>query len=113
MVRKFEGLHRDKVTHWQKFLSERNLERVVVWGAGSKGITFVNVVPPAAGISALVDVNTYKQGRFAPRTGTPVLSPESLRGCLVDAIIIMNPLYRHEIAGIAKAIGLAPEIVVA
>ncbi|RVE90172.1 methyltransferase domain-containing protein [Sinorhizobium meliloti] len=113
LVRKFEGLHRDKVTHWQNFLSKHNLERVVVWGAGSKGVTFVNAVPLAAGIGALVDVNTYKQGRFAPGTGTPVLSPESLRGCLVEAIIIVNPIYRHEIARIANAIGLAPEIVVA
>ncbi|WP_366513094.1 hypothetical protein [Mesorhizobium sp.] len=43
-------------------------------------MTLVNVVPEGARISALVDINPHKQGRFAPSTGTPVVGRESLRG---------------------------------
>ncbi|WP_254023246.1 hypothetical protein [Mesorhizobium ventifaucium] len=82
LVRRFDQTYRDKVaggaiTH---YLATRNREQTVVWGAGSKGITFVNVVPEGARISALVDDNPHKQGRFAPGTGTPVVGRESLRG---------------------------------
>ncbi|RWK73542.1 MAG: SAM-dependent methyltransferase, partial [Mesorhizobium sp.] len=43
-------------------------------------MTLVNVVAEGARISALVDINPHKQGRFAPSTGTPVVGRESLRG---------------------------------
>jgi SAM-dependent methyltransferase len=113
LARTFERVHRDKITFWHNYLAARDPEKTIVWGAGSKGITFVNVVPLAARVSALVDVNTHKQGLFAPGTGTPVLAPEALRDRPIDTIIIMNPLYRDEIAGTAVALGLDPEIVVA
>jgi hypothetical protein len=109
----FERSYEEKITRWHHFLAARDPGTTVVWGAGSKGITFVNVVPLAAQIAALVDVNTHKQGRFAPGTGTPVLAPEELRKRRIESIVVMNPLYRAEIAGTAAALGLAPEIVVA
>jgi hypothetical protein len=84
-----------------------------VWGAGSKGVTFVNAVPGANRISALIDVNPHKQGRFVPGTGAPVLPPDALRGRRLQSIIVMNPLYRDEIASTAAALGLTPEIVIA
>lgn len=113
LTRKFERAHRDKIAHWQDYLAARDPEKTVIWGAGSKGITFVNMVPLAARVGALVDVNTYKQGRFAPGTGTPVVAPEALLGRSVDTIVVMNALYRHEIAGIVAALGVDAEIVVA
>jgi hypothetical protein len=71
------------------------------------------VVPGADRIGALVDVNPHKHGRFAPRTGSPILAPEALRGRPVESIIIMNSLYRDEIAGTLASLRLSPEIVVA
>ncbi|RWO13859.1 MAG: hypothetical protein EOS07_03345 [Mesorhizobium sp.] len=67
----------------------------------------------SARISALVDVNPHKQGGFAPGTGTAVVGPESLRGRPVRSIIVMNPLYRDEVAQAAHELGLAPDIIVA
>jgi SAM-dependent methyltransferase len=113
LVRNFESAYRDKVKRWHDYLGAHDPEKTVVWGAGSKGITFVNVVPLAERIGALVDVNAYKQGRFAPGPGTPVLAPETLRDLPVQSIIVMNPLYCDEIAATAATVGLTPEIVVA
>ncbi|WP_292160381.1 class I SAM-dependent methyltransferase [Mesorhizobium sp.] len=113
LVRCFDQTYRDKVAWWRDYLLERDPEQTVVWGAGSKGVTFVNVVPGGARISALVDVNPHKQGRFAPGTGTPVVGPESLRGRPLRSIIVMNPLYRDEVAQAANKLGLAPDIIVA
>ncbi len=107
LVRRFDQNYRDKVAPGGA------ITHYLVWGAGSKGITFVNVVPEGARISALVDVNPHKQGRFAPGTGTAVVGPESLRGRPVRSIIVMNPLYRDEVAQAAHELGLAPDIIVA
>jgi SAM-dependent methyltransferase len=113
LVRRFDQTYRDKVAWWRNYLSTRDPEQTVVWGAGSKGITFVNIVPEGARIGALVDVNPHKQGRFAPGTGTPVVAPESLRGKPLQSIVVMNPLYRDEVAQAAHKLGLSAEIIVA
>jgi SAM-dependent methyltransferase len=113
LVRDFDNVYRDKIKRWRGYLAARDPGRVVVWGAGSKGITFVNAVPGADRLAALIDLNPHKQGHFAPGSGTPVLAPEALRGQTVESIIVMNPLYREEIAAAAAALGLSPEIVVA
>jgi SAM-dependent methyltransferase len=113
LVHRFDRTYRDKVAWWRNYLATRDPEQTVVWGAGSKGITFVNIVPEGARIGALVDVNPHKQGRFAPGAGTPVVAPESLRGKPLQSIVVMNPLYRDEVAQAACKLGLSAEIIVA
>ena len=50
----------------------------VVWGAGSKGVTFLNVLKSDGAIDYLVDINPYKQGLYVPGTGQQVVSPDML-----------------------------------
>jgi SAM-dependent methyltransferase len=113
LVRRFEGVYVPKVRQWRDYLAERDPDAIVVWGAGSKGITFVNVVPGASRIGALIDVNPHKQGRFAPGTGTKIFPPESLRDRPIQSVIIMNPIYRSEVAETIAALNLSAEITVA
>lgn len=109
----FDKVYREKVAHWRSFLAARDPGRTVIWGGGSKGITFVNAVPGAERIRAIVDVNPFKQGRFAPGAGIPVVAPEALRGQQIQTIIVMNPLYRDEIAETARNLGLNADVHVA
>jgi hypothetical protein len=113
LVRSFDNAYREKVDYWRDYLALRDPSQTVVWGAGSKGITFVNVVPGADLIATLVDVNPHKQGRFVPRTGARVVSKQALTAQPVQSIIIMNGLYREEIATEVASLGLSSEIVVA
>ncbi|WP_287209827.1 class I SAM-dependent methyltransferase [Mesorhizobium sp.] len=113
LVRDFERAYRDKIERLGGYIARRNPQQIVVWGGGSKGITFVNVVPGADRIRAIIDVNPHKQGRFAPGTATPILAPEELRGQPVESIIVMNPLYREEITSLVAELGFTPEIAVA
>ena len=113
LMRKFASAYRDKLTHWRGYLTDHSPERAVVWGAGSKGITFVNVVPEADRIGALIDLNPHKQGRFAPCSATPVLAPPALRRRQIDSIIVMNPLYLDEISRAAADLGVTAAIVAA
>ena len=95
---------------WRERL--RALEgRAVVWGAGSKGITFVNALGLAAApIAAFVDLNPRKHGHHVPGAGVPVLAPAGLPGLRPELIVISNALYRQEIAETAARMGLSPQL---
>lgn len=87
--------------------------RVVVWGAGAKAVSFLNLVVPGdegAVVEALVDVNPAKQGTFLAGTGQPILAPESLRERPPDLVIVMNPAYRDEIAKSLRELGVACDV---
>jgi SAM-dependent methyltransferase len=113
LVDDFGRAYADKVSRWNGFLAQNDPAHVAVWGAGSKGVTFVNALQAGPNIAALVDVSPYKQGRFAPRTGTAVLAPEQLTSLSIRSLIVMNPLYRDEIKAATEALGLTPAILVA
>ncbi len=85
---------------------------MALWGAGSKGVTFLNVVPAAAGIHAVVDLNPRKTGRHIPGTGHAIVAPESLRADRVDVVLVMNPLYEDEIRRQVGNLGIGAEFAV-
>jgi hypothetical protein len=84
----------------------------VLWGAGSKGVSFVNILAASKGIGFLIDLNPYKDGRFVPGTGHRVRAPAFLADYRPDAVVVMNPLYADEIGRDLQAMGLSPEILV-
>lgn len=113
LVASFSEIYRAKIARWSDRLAAQYPAETVIWGAGSKGITFVNAVAGGGKISALVDLNPNKQGRFAPRYGTPVVSPGNLREQQVKTIVVMNPIYADEIARAAAAVAPRAELILA
>ncbi len=101
----------DKLAHWQGVVSalERTNKRAVVWGGGSKGVTLLNLLRPAC-VAGVIDVNPRKHGRYIPGTGHEILPPSRLPEIKPDVVIIMNDVYRNEIIGELRAMGLAPEV---
>ncbi len=84
--------------------------RVVIWGAGSKGITFANALGKAgAPLAALIDLNPRKYGLFAPGVALPVVAPETLSEIRPALVLISNALYEAEISTQVRAMGLAPD----
>ena len=68
LVDGFHKAYRDKVNSWQHTLLqlEQQEKRVVLWGGGSKGVTFLNVLDISyEQIEYIVDVNPRKQGKHA------------------------------------------------
>ena len=102
----------DKVGEWTTNLAriERAGERVAIWGAGSKGVTFLNTVGGGQNVVCAVDINTRKQGRFVPGTGQEVVGPERLASLGVDLVLVMNPLYIDEIAETLEGLGVSARI---
>jgi 2-polyprenyl-3-methyl-5-hydroxy-6-metoxy-1,4-benzoquinol methylase len=90
---------------------EKNGERAVIWGAGSKGVTFLNVFKDFTWIEYAVDINPRKQGMYVAGTGQRIVSPEFLREYQPDLIIVMNPVYNNEIAEIAEHLGIVARLI--
>lgn len=84
---------------------------VAVWGAGSKGVTFLNLVGPASSASAVVDINPRKQGRHVAGTGHSVVAPDRLTRHPPRSILVMNPLYVNEVRELTAELGLTARIV--
>ncbi|MEM8712154.1 MAG: methyltransferase domain-containing protein [Planctomycetota bacterium] len=87
-------------------------ERIAIWGAGSKGATFLNTMDAPDVIVCAIDVNARKLGRFIPGTGHQILGPDSIRDADLHEIVVMNPLYREEIARMASDSGSSAVVTV-
>lgn len=83
---------------------------VVIWGAGSKGVAFLTTLG-VTGIEQAVDINPFKQGKFLPGTGTPVVSPDEMRVARPEAVIVMNPAYCVEIQRQLDELGVETELI--
>jgi trans-aconitate methyltransferase len=94
-----EMFHR-KIEGWQAYVAHlsKHGSRVVVWGAGSKGVTFLNLLGDSSLVEYVVDINPGKVGKYIPGGGQRVISPEFLRDYQPDIIIVMNPVYQVEIS---------------
>jgi len=109
----FSKAYSEKVAKWNKKLDEMATQgkTMVVWGGGSKGVTFVNILDSKA-ISAIVDINPRKQGKYAAGTGHKYVSPEDLKAIQPDLVIAMNPIYKDEISSTVKSLGLDADVIV-
>lgn len=77
----------------------------IIWGGGSKGVIFALQLLRHGGINPdfVIDINPFKQGKYMPITGLPVLSPENGLAIMArrDAIFVMNSNYFSEIMAVA------------
>ncbi|PZF79274.1 class I SAM-dependent methyltransferase [Jiangella anatolica] len=112
VVDAFGRRHQEAVARWRADVAaaaERG-QTVVVWGAGSKGVNFLNAVDPEGTLLA-VDINPRKHGRYLPGGGHRVVAPESLRDLDVSTVAVTNPVYRDEIARILAELGVPADVV--
>ena len=86
-------------------------QRVVIWGAGSKGVAFLTTlgIGPDA-VEFAVDINPHRHGQFMATTGQEIISPERLIQDKPDVVIVMNPIYRPEVVADLDRLGLKPEV---
>ncbi len=86
-------------------------QRVVLWGAGAKGVSLLNALDHTGGIGGVVDLNPRKHGSFIPGAATPVVAPESLVEYGPDVVVVANPIYRDEVRGILSDLGADADVV--
>lgn len=86
------------------YLDERTQKgkKVSVWGASHQGFTALSTTGVGDKIQYIIDSAPFKQGRFAPATHVPIVSPDYYYAYPVDCILIIAPGYTDEIAGIIR-----------
>jgi SAM-dependent methyltransferase len=113
LARTFAASVDSRLRAWRKDLDEarRRGERVVIWGAGSKGVAYLTALHLGDEVECAVDVNPHKAGKFMAGTGHEIVGPEALVDREPDVVVVMNPIYRDEIAHTLDELGLHPKIV--
>ena len=89
--------------------------RVAIWGAGGRGITFLNTVSrnpddSRAQVAFAVDINPARQGKFLPRTAQRILAPEELTREPVDVLVVTNATYEPEVRAAVDGMGLVCDL---
>ena len=72
-------------------------KRVVLWGSGSKAVSFLTSLGLNEEVSAAVDINPYRQGHYMPTTAHRIIAPEALLEISPGLVIAMNCMYTDEI----------------
>lgn len=110
-VRDFSHKYQTKRAEWLDVFDRLSKKgrRAVIWGTGSKGVTFLNTLNIREQVKYAVDINPRKQGMYVAGTGQHIVPPEVLKEHRPDLIIIMNPLYQDEIKKTAAELELSPE----
>jgi len=113
-ISEFATNYMNKTTIWNHRIEQilKNGEKVVVWGAGSKGVTFLNTIQQKNYINYVVDINPRKQNMFIATTAQQIMPPSFLKEYRPDTILVMNPIYKDEINQIINNMGLTTKIVI-
>jgi hypothetical protein len=105
-----------RLQRWRQWTSELPTGgEVALWGAGSKGVMFLNLLGlnTSGKIDRVVDQNVDKHGRFVSGTGQAIVSPEGLKGSEVDQVVLMNGIYAAEIRARMQVLAINPKLVIA
>ncbi|MEG0257312.1 MAG: class I SAM-dependent methyltransferase [Christensenella sp.] len=93
--------------------NEKQNKKIAVWGAGHQGFTICACTKLREHVRYIIDSAPFKQGKYAPASHIPIVSPKYFETCPVDSILIVAPGYTDEIADIIeKQYGSHVEIMV-
>jgi len=114
-VSAFAKNYQESIVMWERRFEQFRTSgrRVVVWGGGSKGTTFLNVLAEASNVEFVVDLNPRKHAKFVAGTGQQIVAPTFLTEYKPDVLIVMNPIYVDEIRTLASQLEIQSEVLVA
>lgn len=112
LVASFPSRCEQKTQRWRHVVREAAAagRKVVLWGSGSKAVSFLTTLGLGGEIEHVVDINPYRQGCFMPITGQRIVAPDFLRDYRPDLVIVMNAVYVPEITEMLSRLGLGPEV---
>jgi SAM-dependent methyltransferase len=111
---RYSAARDELLDHWRTRLTELHASggRAVIWGSGSKGVSFLTALGDAAGaVHAAVDVNPHKHGMYMAGTGQEIVAPARLAEAPPDLVVVMNAVYVPEIREELERMHLSPEVV--
>jgi hypothetical protein len=112
-VQNFKKKYEQKLADWRNEIKQTTKigKMIVLWGSGSKAVSFLTSLEIVDEIEYVVDINPYKQGYYMAGSGQKIIGPESLAKYKPDKIIIMNPIYYDEILSELNRQNLKTELI--
>ncbi len=112
LITVFQQKFKKLMTYWGKELQDIKAQgrKAVLWGSGSKAVSFLTTLGVTDQIEFIVDINPHRQGTYMAGTGHRVVAPDYLVQYKPDLVIIMNAIYRDEIEKELKVLNLSPEL---
>ena len=109
-VKRFQAKVSEKLAALLRDLEviKRRGQRAVVWGSGSKAVSYLTTLGITDELEYVVDINPHKHGKFLAGTGHEIVAPDFLVEYQPDVVIVMNPVYCEEIRASLKVMGLTP-----
>ena len=111
-VERFAEQYQNRLEFWNTELDKlgKRQQRVALWGAGTKGVMFLNSVDAAERLGCVIDINPRKLGCYIAGTGHRIEAPAFLAQWKPDVVLLMNPIYQAEIRATLHELGLAAEV---
>jgi SAM-dependent methyltransferase len=111
----FERSIARKLEAWRSYFAEakRAGKSVAIWGSGSKCVAFLTTIGVDEEVRYVTDVNPHRHGKFIVGTGKEIVAPRRLRQDPPDEVVVMNPIYRDEVASMLDELGIATSVITA
>ena len=84
---------------------------VAIWGSGSKCVSLISSLRLGEELTAVVDINPHKHGKFLAGSGREIVGPDALKGLRPDIVLLMNSIYTEEVRNELATRGLRPQLV--
>lgn len=114
-VARFAAVYAEAVERWTARFAgmAARQQSAVIWGAGSKGVMFLNSVDTHGVIDRAVDINPRKHGMHVAGSGQRIVGPMALQDAPPDVVLVMNPNYEREVQGMLHDLGLGSTVLTA
>jgi SAM-dependent methyltransferase len=114
-VEAFERSIGDKLEAWRHYFDEagRLGKRIAIWGSGSKCVAYLTTMGVDDEVAYVTDVNPYRYGKFITGTGKEIVPPQSMRAAPPDEVIVMNAIYREEVAAMLSSLDITTNVITA
>jgi len=111
-IASFRTGYDDLVGGWRRRIDELDAagRRAVIWGSGSKGVSFISNLALGSELAAAVDINPHKWGKYMVGSSHRIVPPDSLRTLRPDLVVAMNPIYVDEIGAQLDELGVDAEL---
>ena len=100
LVETFPDRLEEHKKHWRGTVAKAKADgkTVVLWGSGSKAVSFLTLPDIADAVDFVTDINPNRQGHFMPGTGHPIIAPDQLKDIDPGLVVVMNRIYEDEIS---------------
>ncbi len=112
LVDSFPARLAEKQAYWRSMVEAANAkgERVVLWGSGSKAVSFLTTLGVSALVDCVTDINPNRHGYYMPGTGHQIVAPAALGEIKPGLVIAMNRIYREEIQADLDRLGVSCQL---